>query len=283
MVELLRTCYQVSIRRASQTLPGPRSTFYYRSRKPEQAPLRQRIKEIASVRVRYGYRRIHTLLQREGWLVNHKRVYRLYCLEGLQMRHKPPRRRVCAKLREERTDAIRPNQCWSMDFMADELFDGKRLRLLTIVDNFSRVSPFIGVGFRYKGYDVVSALNLAVAQYGVPERIRVDNGPEFISKEVDLWAYAHGVVLDFSRPGKPTDNAFIEAFNSRFRQECLNEHWFLSLEDATDKVDAWRFHYNEERPHSSLGYRSPAEHQALIQDGREIGLQTGQPPGGLVG
>ena len=176
-VELLRTCYQVSIRRASQTLPGPRSTLYYRSRKPEQAPLRHRIKEIATVRVRYGYRRIHTLLQREGWGVNHKRVYRLYCLEGLQMRHKPPRRRVSAKLRDDRTDATCPNQCWSMDFMADELFDGRRLRLLTIVDNFSRVSPFIGVGFSYKGYDVVSSLNLAVAQFGVPERIRVDNGP----------------------------------------------------------------------------------------------------------
>jgi putative transposase len=133
-----------------------------------------------------------------------------------------------------------------------------QLRLLTIVDNVSRVSPFIGVGFRYRGYDVVTALNLAVAQYGVPERIRMDNGPEFISKEVDLWAYAHGVVLDFSRPGKPTDNAFIESVNSRFRQECLNEHWFLSLEDATEKIEAWRSHYNEQRPHSSLGYQTPA-------------------------
>jgi len=176
------------------------------------------------------------------------------------MRHKPSRRRVSAKLRDDRTDATCPNQCWSMDFMADELFDGRRLRLLTIVDNFSRVSPGIGVGFCYKGYDVVTALNLAVAQYGVPERIRVDNGPEFISKEVDLWAYAQGVVLDFSRPGKPTDNAFIESFNSRFRQECLNEHWFLSLEDAKEKIEAWRGHYNEQRPHSSLGYRSPAEY-----------------------
>jgi putative transposase len=170
-----------------------------------------------------------------------------------------------------------------MDFMADELFDGRRLRLLTIVDNFSRGSPFIGVGFRYKGYDVVAALKEAVAQYGVPERIQVDNGPEFISKEVDLWAYAHNVILDFSRPGKPTDNAFIEAFNSRFRQECLNEPWFLSLEDATEKIEAWRFHYNEERPHSSLGYQSPAAYQALIQDGREVGLQTGLPPGGQEG
>ena len=148
LVELLCICYQVSIRRAARTLPGPRSTLYYRSRKPEQAPLRHRIREIAAIRVRYGYRRIHTLLQGEGWLVNHKRVYRLYCLEGLQMRHKPPRRRVSAKLREDRTDAIRPHQCWSMDFMADQLFDGRRLRLLTIVDNVSRVSPFIGVGFR---------------------------------------------------------------------------------------------------------------------------------------
>ena len=113
------------------------------------------------------------------------------------------------------------------------------------------------MGFRYKGYDAVTALNLAVAQYGVPECLRVDNGPEFISKEIDLWAYAHGVDLDFSRPGKPTDNAFIESFNSRLRQECLNEHWFLSLEDATEKIEAWRLHYNAERPHSSLGYRSP--------------------------
>jgi putative transposase len=216
--------YRVSVRRASQTLSAPRATLYYRSRRTEQAPLRKRIKEIAAIRVRYGYRRIHTLMQREGWLVNHKRVYRPYCLEGLQMRHKSPRRRVSANLREERTEATKPNQCCSMDFITDALLDGRRLRLLTIVDNVSRVSPFIGVGFSYKGYDVVPALNLAVAQFGVPECIRLDNGPEFISKEVDLLAYAHGVVLDFSRPGKPTDNAFIESFNSRFRQECLNEH-----------------------------------------------------------
>ena len=271
---MLCLCYQVSVRRAVQTLAAPRATLYYRPRKAEQAPLRNRIKEIATVRVRYGYRRIHTLLQREGWVINHKRVYRLYCLEGLQMRHKPPRRRVSAKLREGRTAATHPNQAWSMDFMADELFDGRRLRLLTIVDNVSRVSPFIGVGFRYRGYDVVTALNLAVAQYGVPECLRVDNGPEFISKEVDLWAYAHGVVLDFSRPGKPTDNAFIESFNSRFRQECLNEHWFLSLEDATEKIETWRRHYNEQRPHSSLGYQTPAAYLsgALPPNPRSLAL-----------
>ena len=185
---MLTSNYQVSVRRACKVVMATRSNFYYRPRKDDQALLRKRIKDIAATRVRYGYKRIHTLLLREGWQINHKRVYRLYCEEGLQMRYKSPKRRVSAKLRDDRQLAIRPNECWSMDFMADQLFNGRRIRVLTIVDNFSRVSPLIGVGFSYKGYDVVSALNLAVAQYGVPECIRVDNGPEFISKEVDLWA-----------------------------------------------------------------------------------------------
>jgi len=258
----LQEGYRVGTRRACRVLKAPRSTFYYASRRVEQAVLRNRIREISTTRVRYGYRRITTLLQREGWRVNHKRVYRLYREEGLQMRHKVPRRRVAAKLRDDRTEATRPNECWSMDFMSDELFDGRRLRILTIVDNFSRVSPLIGVGFRYKGYDVVRALQEAARRFGAPERIRVDNGPEFVSKEVDLWAYANNVVLDFSRPGKPTDNAFIESFNSRLRQECLNQHWFLSLEDARSKIEFWRLDYNRERPHSSLSNQTP---EAFLQ------------------
>ncbi len=191
--------------------------------------------------------------------MNHKRVYRLYCEQGLQMRYKSPKRRVKAKLRADRCDAVRPNQCWSMDFMSDQLFNGRRIRLLTIVDNFSRVSPLIGVGFCYKGHDVVVSLDRACKRYGKPERIRVDNGPEFISKDLDLWAYLHKVVLDFSRPGKPTDNAFIESFNGRFRDECLNQHWFLSLEDAQAKIEDWRIEYNTIRPHSSLGRMSPEQ------------------------
>jgi putative transposase len=261
----MRACYRVSVRRAFRALKGPRSTLYYRSKKSEQAFLRERIKEIAASRVRYGYRRIHTLLQREGWEVNHKRVHRLYREEGLQVRLKPPKRRVSAKLRDDRSESYRFNQCWSMDFMVDQLFDGRRLRVLTIVDNFSRVSPFIGVGTTYKGYDVVLALNQAVKRYGVPERIMVDNGSEFVSREVDLWAYANRVTLDFSRPGKPTDNAYIESFNGRFRQECLNEHWFLTLEDARQKIESWRRYYNEERPHSSLGYKSPLEYVLTVE------------------
>lgn len=238
---------------------APRSTLYYRPRKDEQAFLRKRIKEIAATRTRYGYKRIHTLLQREGWKVNHKRIYRLYCEEGLQIRHKRPKRRVSAKVRNDRTEAVRPNQCWSMDFMADQLFDGRRVRVLTIVDNFSRVCPLIGVGSRYKGSHVVEALSTAAKRYGLPERIQVDNGPEFISKDVDLWAYANKVVLDFSRPGKPTDNAFIESFNSRFRDECLNQHWFLNLADAKQKIEVWRQDYNLTRPHSSIGNVPPQQ------------------------
>ena len=144
--------------------------------------------------------------------------------------------------------------------MADQTFDGKKLRVLTIVDNFSRVSPAIGVRRQYTGYDVVRTLEWATKRYGVPRTIRVDNGPEFVSKELDLWAYANDVILDFSRPGKPTDNAFSESFNARVRQECLNQHWFLSLADARSKINRWRDDYNQKRPHSMLGYLTPAEY-----------------------
>jgi putative transposase len=146
-----------------------------------------------------------------------------------------------------------------MDFMSDALYDGRRFRLLTLVDNHTRESLALHVGQRLRGYDVVRVLEQVAKEHGRPQAIRVDNGPEFISKELDLWAYFQKVRLDFSRPGKPTDNALIEAFNSRFRQECLNEHWFLSLEDAKEKVDAWREDYNRERPHSALGNVPPEE------------------------
>ena len=143
--------------------------------------------------------------------------------------------------------------------MADQLFDGRRFRLLTLVDNFSRESLAIRVGQRLTGDDVVGVLEAVAAERGAPQSIRVDNGPEFVSKSLDWWAYFNGVKLDFSRPGKPTDNAFIESFNGKFRQECLNQHWFLSLEDAQEQVDSWREDYNQRRPHSSLGDRTPVE------------------------
>lgn len=270
MVKHLMFAYRVSERRACQVLSVWRSVCRYISIARDQAYLIKRIREIATIRVRYGYRRIHVLLKREGWPVNHKRIYRLYRREDLQMRLKPPRRRVSIKVRKEKTLALRKNACWSMDFVTDELFDGHRIRILTIVDNFTRESLCVSARQRFKGVDVAEALNVVIQEHGRPEVIKVDNGPEFISKEVDLWAYANGVKLDFSRPGKPTDNAFIESFNGRFRQECLNQHWFLSLEDAKLKIASWKEDYNKKRPHSSLGDKTPEEF-AWEQAGAKIG------------
>ncbi len=194
--------------------------------------------------------------------MNHKRVYRLYREEYLGMRRRPPRRRVSCLKRQIRPLASKKNECWSMDFMSDELYDGRRIRVLTLVDNHTRESLAIHVGQGIRGIDVVGVLEGVVKQHGRPQTIQVDNGPEFISKDLDLWAYWNKVKLDFSRPGKPTDNAFIESFNGSLRLECLNEHWFLSLEDAREKIESWRQDYNENRPHSSLGNVPPAEFAA---------------------
>lgn len=237
-----------------------RSTYNYQSRRPSQARLRKRIREIAETRVRYGYRRIHVLLRREGWAVNAKRVYRLYKEEGLALRNKRPKRKVAAKLREDRKPPEAPNDVWAMDFLSDQLFNGAKIRVLAIVDAYSRFSPAIDVRQRYKGADVVATLERVTARYGMPKSIRVDNGPEFISKDLDLWAWMNGVTLDFSRPGKPTDNAFVESFNGKVRAECIDQNWFLSLDDARLKCEAFRQEYNEVRPHSSLGNKTPMEY-----------------------
>lgn len=237
-----------------------KSGYYYRPKKDTQEALRKRIREIASTRVRYGYQRIYVLLRREGWQVNHKRVHRLYREEGLSLRFKRPKRRVSAAHRKQSPEVVYIDQCWSMDFVADQLFNGRRLRSLTIVDNFSRECLGITVDHSLKGEDVVATMSEIYQALGrKPERIKVDNGSEFISKALDKWAYENNVVLDFSRPGKPTDNAFIESFNGSFRDECLNAHWFLSLNDAREKIEAWRRDYNEFRPHSSLNNLTPQE------------------------
>jgi putative transposase len=254
----------VSIRRACSVLNFERSTYHYKSRSPSQAGLRKRIREIAETRVRYGYRRIHVLLEREGWQVNHKRVYRLYVEEGLQIRNKRPKRKVSAKLREDRKAPTAPNQVWAMDFLSDQLFDGSKIRILAIVDAFSRLSPAIDVRQRYRGSDVVDTLDRVTAIHGMPKSIRVDNGPEFISKDLDLWAWSNGVTLDFSRPGKPTDNAFVESFNGKLRAECIDQNWFLSLDDARSKCENYRREYNEERPHSAIGNKTPVEFMKSI-------------------
>lgn len=259
MAEHLQDAYRVSERRSCAVTDLHRSTFRYVGTREDDVLMRMRIREIAAVRVRYGYRRIHTLLRREGHLVNQKKVYRLYREEGLHLRRRRPRRRVSAVHRLRQPPATRINECWSMDFVADNLFNGRRFRALTIVDNFTRECPAIHPARTITGSDVVDVMNRLKVDRGLPRRIKVDNGSEFISKALDKWAYEHDIALDFSRPGKPTDNAFIESLNGSFRDECLNVHWFLSLEDAATKIEAWRMEYNEHRPHSSLANKTPKE------------------------
>ena len=258
----LVTQLQVSERRACRVLQFPRATLRYRSVAQDQTPLRMRLRELAAARVRYGYRRLHVLLHREGWRVNHKRIYRLYRLEGLALRRRCRRKRASA-MRVIPAQAQAPNERWSMDFVSDTLADGQRFRALTFVDNVRRVSPVIEVDRSITGQRVVAVLERLKAVQGVPKRIAVDNGPEFISKVLDAWAHENGVQLEFSRPGKPTDNAFIESFNGRLRQDCLNQHWFRSLEEARTIIEAWRQDYHANHPHSALGYVAPqvfAEH-----------------------
>ncbi|MCA3246392.1 MAG: transposase family protein, partial [Azospirillum sp.] len=161
------------------------------------------------------------------------------------------------KLREDRQVATRPTETWAMDFVHDQLATGRKIRVLAVVDTYSRYEPVLDPRFSYRGEDVVRTLESVCKRTGYPKTIRVDLGSEFISRDLDLWAYTHGVTLDFSRPGKPTDNAFIEAFNGRFRVECLNAHWFLSLADAQEKMEDWRRYYNEERPHGAIGQKAP--------------------------
>ena len=251
--------YGASQRQACGVLRISRSSYGYKSVARDALPLLSRIKEIASVRVHYGYRRVHVLLRREGWKDNHKRVYRLYRAEGLSLRHRRPKRNKAAKLRQPKHLVSAVNEIWSMDFVSDALYDGRRLRALTVVDTYTRECLAIEVGQSLTGEDVVRVLDGLQLERELPATIKVDNGSEFISKAMDRWAYENGVELDFSRPGRPIDNAKIESFNGRFREECLNAHWFLSLEDAQRKIEAWRGYYNEVRPHTALDWLAPAE------------------------
>jgi len=214
---------------------------------------------MAQARVRYGYRKIRVLLNREGWAVGKHLVYRLYREEGLTLRHRPRRRRKAVVVRAHRPLVTRPNDAWTLDFVADQLANGPRFRALTVVDVCTRESLAIEVGQHLRSEHVVQVLNRLTAQRGAPKRVFCDHGSEFCSQLVDLWAYQHQVHIDFSRPGKPTDNAHVESFNATLRQECLNAHWFESLQDAQARIEAWRREYNESRPHRALQDRTPEE------------------------
>ena len=257
----LQQTYQVSERRAGQALCLSNSSLRYRSRRPPAEELRQRLRELAAERPRYGYQRLWVLLRREGWQVNHKRVYRLYVEEGLKLRKR--RRRARAQVERVPLSApTRADERYSMDFMRDTLADGRVFRTLNIVDDYTRECLAIEVDTSLPGARVVRVLErLSVAGHR-PLHIVVDNGPEFASKAVDQWAAQRGVNLRFIDPGKPMQNAFVESFNGKFRDECLSQHWFVSLEEARRVSEEWRVDYNEWRPHRSLQHLTPAEFAA---------------------
>jgi putative transposase len=215
-------------------------------------------------RPRYGYRRLTILLRREGWQVNSKRVYRIYREEGLKVRVKR-RKKLASYARVRPPAAGRVNERWSMDFVADSLSDGRRIRVLTIIDSFTRECLALKVAKSLPSPSVTETLNRVIRHRGAPRTIQVDNGSEFTSNHFDAWAYLRGIDVDFIRPGKPVDNAHIESFNGRLRDECLNSKWFESLDDARKALQDWRWDYNEVRPHSSLGDMPPSAFAAQIQ------------------
>ena len=269
VVAYLMASHGYSQRRACRLTRLSRSTQRRISRRDPRTELRQRMHEIVSTRVRYGYRRVHVMLRRSGWDVGRNVIYRLYREEGLALRSKRPRRRKMMVHRQARCQPKAANEAWSLDFVHDQLSNGQKFRALTVIDVFSREALAIEVGHRLRGEHVVEVLNRLVRKRGAPKYLFADNGSEFSGHLVDLWAYHQQVRLDFSRPGKPTDNAYIETFNGSLRDECLNLHRFETLAEARQLIEAWRVDYNVSRPHMALGNIPPAEY--ALQAGNQRG------------
>jgi putative transposase len=257
-VKFLCSNFPVSLRRACGLIGLQMSSYYHRHQPPNDEALRAALKEAAAKRRRWGYRMLAVLLRRQGFADNLKRIHRVYREEKLQV--KVRRRRKTARWRGEKPlPANRPNERWSIDFMSDQLADGRKIRLFNVVDDFTRQCLAMEVDTSLGGWRVTRVLDRLVARHGHPQRIVMDNGPEFTGKALDRWAYEHRVDLKFIEPGKPVQNAFVESFNGTCRDECLNENWFVSLAEARSIIEAWRIDYNTQRPHSSLGQKTPSE------------------------
>ena len=258
VVAWAQEAYRVSQRRACRALPASCSSVRYRSIKPARDPLRRRLRELAAVRLSWGYRRLHILLRREGWRINRKLTYRLYTEEGLTLRAVRPKRRKSIVRREGRPETTAANQRWAMDFIHDTLADGRTVRILSVLDVHTRECVALQARQSFRGEDVGAVLSTVARTRPLPPVISVDQGTEFTSKALDHWAYHHQVQLDFSRPGKPTDNAHVEAFHGSLRRECLSQHWWVDPTEVQRTLDAWRADYNNIRPHSKLADQPPA-------------------------
>ena len=247
------------------------NTWYYKSRARDASALRMRIRELAQARPRFGYVRIWIMLRREGWPDNKKRVHRLYRLEGLQVRLRARRKKRLSLPRGAVPAASGRHQSWSMDFVHDQLASGRTFRVLTVIDQWSRESVLLEARVSQTGRSVIDALEAVSARRPLPRSITVDHGTEFTSTVLDEWAYRRGVALDFIRPGKPVENAFIESFNGRLRDECLNLHSFMGMAHAQQLLDSWRHDYNHRRPHGALGHLTPSEY---VERGQQHGTEA---------
>ena len=254
------TKFSISERRACRVTGFSLATVRYRGRKGNDSELLSRMQALGNKYPRYGHRRLHHLLIKEGCRVNHKKTARLYyAVLKLQLRRKKRAKKSICKDKPSPICPVKPNEVWAMDFVADQLLNGKRIRGLTVIDVFSRYCHGAELDSSITGNGVVRVLDRACSSHGYPRAIMVDNGPEFTSRAVRSWAARHRVELRFSRPGKPTDNAFVESFNGKFRDEFLNTNCFTNLLSARELADAWKKAYNCERPHSALGMLSPSE------------------------
>ncbi len=263
VIDWTREKYPVSARAACCLLQFPRSSDDYQSRRDPRVALRMRLRELAASRPRFGYRRLHLLLRWEGWKVNHMLIHRLYCEEGLQVRTRR-RRKVAMQPRLSLGQARQVDERWSMDFVTDQLADGRYFRVFTVVDRFSRECVALHAGFSIRSKDVGEVLDAAIQRRSAPVAITCDNGTEFTSRHFDAWPHFRKIDLDFIRPGKLVENAFIESFNGRFRDECLSQTWFTDLDDARAAMTAWATDYDESRPHTSLGGLAPRGYVAQL-------------------
>lgn len=268
--------YGMSERRACKLVGIERMSYRYEPRPDHNAELREELMILARQKPRWGYRRLHILLERRGVIASSQRVYRVYRKDGLAVRRL--RRKRYLRMHVETPLLSRPNQEWAMDFVHDALSTGRGMRTLTIVDGFTRESPALLVHTSIGSRMITRLLDRLIEERGKPEAIRCDNGPEFTSRHLLAWCEEHGIQLAHIQPGRPMQNGYNESFNGRLRDECLNAHCFHNLADARQKIEAWRIEYNAERPHSSLGYRTPNEFAAeLAKQGR--GKDARQMPG----
>jgi putative transposase len=265
-VHELQERFAFSERHACELVGCARSTQRYSTRRPEPLQLCERLGTLARERPRFGYRRLKILLEREGFHVNHKRVYRLYTLAGLKLRGKRSKRR-CGERRGPSSAPLAINDRWSMDFVSDRLADGRAFRAFAVVDDFGKRCTAIEVDTSLPGERVIRALERAIEMYGKPRRLVMDNGPEFTCRAFLAWVLRRGIEPCWIDPGKPIQNAYAESFNSRFRDECLNQHVFMDLRDARALIEEWRADYNAIRPHTSLGGLAPDDFSSLRSSG----------------